>query len=293
MLEIISAYMYTMEYREGSAKYTTDCFSLPHQPVTEVDRIGTDHLTSLDTGDIYLTRLWECTVYEPSMPEIGLNGLVPPPSGPIVSTIDPPQPTTTSVTTPVWGKTCPLPGLFSASRLFTGPMSFHDRMAGLLASPENSPVDAGDSSGLAFRPSVVSPPSTIGASVQARSDLTYSLTRYRTATARTLGPQPIILLLAEHRRLCSKDLRIDSAPETVLTRSSFRCRPLLVPHSGSRRFLRKRTTPPVAPPHNPRRPPSRNPAIKILTSTPLSSQTRQPHSVPRRLSLRRMTICQD
>ena len=72
-------------------------------------------------------------------------------------------------------------GPFSALKTFVGPI--HNTVTEMLAKSATCAVDAGAPPPLASRLSVVSPPSTIGATVPAPQNLISSRTRHRTAAA--------------------------------------------------------------------------------------------------------------
>ena len=95
-LEFLSAYTYTLEDHKGTTNGNADFLSCLSQPATEADRTGRNRLTVPDTVGIYLIRPCGFTPCQPSVPGIGLGGLVAPPSRPIPS--PPPLPPTTSPT---------------------------------------------------------------------------------------------------------------------------------------------------------------------------------------------------
>ena len=177
-LEVFSAYTHTLEYRKGTANGNADFLSRLSQPANDADRTGPNHLTSPDTVGISLIR--PC---EPSMPDIGLGGLVPTPSLPIP--VIRPIPFTDDDYGDFrrLGPSMGSSGPSSAPKTFVGPISTHDNAAGSLARPANGAVDAGAFPGLAFRPPLVSPPPTIGATTPAPTDLISSRTSHRVAAA--------------------------------------------------------------------------------------------------------------
>ena len=76
-LEFLTAFDYTLEYREGSANGNADFLSCLPKPVTEHDRTGSTSLTPVEDGGIYLIRA--CGLHTPSspIPGAGLGGLTP------------------------------------------------------------------------------------------------------------------------------------------------------------------------------------------------------------------------
>ncbi len=182
-LEFLSAYDYTLEYRKGTANGNADFLSRLPLPATEADRTGRNRLTGPDTVGIYLIRPCGFSPCEPPTPGIGLGGLVSPPSRPI--------PTIQALRFTdddfgdfrLLGPRIEHPDPFSAPNIFVGPISTHNAIDEPLASPEKAAVDTGAPPGYASKPPVVSPPSTIVATVPAPSDLISSRTRHRAAAA--------------------------------------------------------------------------------------------------------------
>ena len=93
-LDFLSAYTYTLEYRKGTANGNADLLSRLPQPAT--DRTEPNRLSSPDTLGIYLIHPCGFTPCEPSMPGIGLGGLVPTSSLPIP--VIRPSPSLTTIT---------------------------------------------------------------------------------------------------------------------------------------------------------------------------------------------------
>ena len=83
LLEFLSAYNYTLEYRNGTANGNADFLSRLPQPATDADRTGRNRLTGTDTVGIYLIRPCGFAPNKPPTPGIGLGWLVSLPSRPI------------------------------------------------------------------------------------------------------------------------------------------------------------------------------------------------------------------
>ena len=69
----LSAYTYTLEYRNDPANGNADFLSRHSQPATDADRAGPSRLTNPDTDGIYLIRPCGFTPCQPSMPSIDVG----------------------------------------------------------------------------------------------------------------------------------------------------------------------------------------------------------------------------
>ena len=182
-IEFLSAYSFILKYRKGKSNGNADFLSRLPQPATEADRTGPNRLTGPDTVGIYLIRPCGFTPCEPSTPGIGLGGLVPPPSRPI-PTIQPlPFATDDFTDFRLLGPRLERPGSSPLPNTFVGPVSAHRTVDEPPPCLEKAAVDTGAPPGSASRPPVVSPPSTIGATIPAPPDLISSRTRHRAAAA--------------------------------------------------------------------------------------------------------------
>ena len=176
-LESLSAYTYTLECRKGTGSGNAD-FAVPASPSSHRRR---SHRTQPPHGPRYrrhlLYPLLQLRAERPSRPGYRLGwARIPPfktrPNHPAAPLHWPRFP----VTFLYWGHK--IEHLTSVGLIAT-----HASTARLLVGTENAIVNTGASPGSASRPSVISPPSTVGATESSPSGLISSRTRHRVAAA--------------------------------------------------------------------------------------------------------------
>ena len=84
-LEFLTAFYYTLEYRNGSADGNADFLSRLPEPATEHDRKGSSCLIPVEDGGIFLIRACGLRTWASPIPGVGLSGLVPHPESAVLS----------------------------------------------------------------------------------------------------------------------------------------------------------------------------------------------------------------
>ena len=78
-LDLLTAFDYTFEYRQGRANGNADFLSRLPEPATEHDRTGSSSLTPAEDGGVFLIRACGLRIRSSLIPGVGLSGLVPHP----------------------------------------------------------------------------------------------------------------------------------------------------------------------------------------------------------------------
>ena len=73
LIEFVTKYNKTIEYRNGSVNGNADFLSRPPLPATELDRSGSSSLTPSDEERVFLIRPHGLLLGEPSAVRVGLG----------------------------------------------------------------------------------------------------------------------------------------------------------------------------------------------------------------------------